>query len=97
MMTSQRLARSVLRTKPVTIGIPGVGDRLAAGLCGNQFGQLVFETVAVLVAERHVRRIGANAQYVGVDQFSRSAEARILGMASRRQHCECAEHGQDER
>ena len=47
-------------------------------LLGEQFGELVLESLALLVGERHVARIGADPQHLGIDQLDRQIGAAAV-------------------
>ena len=59
------------------LGIKRVG-KLLAEFRREKLGEFVFETFAILVGERQIVRIGADAQDIGIDEF----EALIRRTAS---------------
>ncbi len=60
----------------------GVAELLAE-LGGEQFGELVFESLALVVGERQVARIAAGAKNLGIDEFERTGLA-IIGLGAGR-------------
>ena len=60
----------------------GVAEFLAE-LGGEQFGELVFKSFALVVRERQVARIATSAKDVGIDKFERTALA-IIGLGAGR-------------
>ena len=46
-------------------------------LCGKQLGELVLKTLALLVRERQIPRIGTDAQHLWIDQFDREIAAVV--------------------
>ena len=66
--------------------------QLLVQLLGEQFGELVLESLALLVGERQIVRIGADAQHLGIDEFDRQIagflDLRACGIAP-------GEHGED--
>ena len=71
-MRVQRVTNEASRVR-----IEGVGDRLAE-LPREKFGDLVFESLAGLVGEREIARIGAGAKDMRVDQFERASRFAVL-------------------
>ena len=45
--------------------------QLLVQLLGEQFGELVLESLALVVGERQIVRIGADAQHLGIDELDR--------------------------
>ena len=56
--------------------------QLLVQLLGEQFGELVLESLALLVGERQIVRVGADAQHLGIDEFDR----QIAGFLDLRVH-----------
>ena len=84
-MRVQRVADEARR-----VGIERVLDRLAE-FVSEKFGDLVFETLAGLVGERKIVRVGAGAEDVRVDQLDRAfcilrAGAAGKGHSNQREH-----------
>src|SRR6266498_108934 len=65
--------------------IPDIGQALAE-LLGEEFSELVLEAFALLVRERHVARIGADAEHLGIDQLDRKLLALLLGKCQARRN-----------
>ena len=49
--------------------------QLLVQLLGEQFGELVLESLALVVGERQIVRIGADAQHLGIDELDRQIAA----------------------
>jgi len=62
MMTSHLWAASVLRTKPVAC-------------VGKKLGDLVLEAFPALGRERHVVRVGADPEHLGINELDRPIRA----------------------
>src|SRR5208282_4785351 len=56
------------------VRIPGVAQRFAK-LAGDDFRELVLETLAILVGEGQISRIGANPEDLWIDKLDRRSRA----------------------
>ena len=64
---------------------------------GEQFGELVLESLALLVGERQIVRIGADAQHLGIDELDRQIagfldlRARVIAPGEQGEYCQCCD------
>jgi hypothetical protein len=68
-MRAQRHPHEACRLREVDV------VELLLQLVSEQLGELVLDALAFLVGERHVARIGADAQHLGIDQLEREVAA----------------------